>query len=281
MTFFTIDTDPEQKFLNNDRVSQVCLTQLRKLLKDTDIEFKIFTPKDKIVQDCLSEFSNYFKYVKEEFPTESAPYEADLIRIYILSKNKNYLYLDSDMYLKNLDIVKFLGKEAKNVTKFCFAGLWSGEHPEVFDAILDYYKEINDNGYQYIIEKYGMLRNTDYMSDAAAYINSGCNLEAFSWEELSNSSIFHFPSFIYQKGYKYYVCSEEVEEKIKSCPNIWNSFKEQKIKIICKNFPWFEWEKDPDKNEYVCFYVISYGVCFEKEEFLKLFRELFPDYEII
>lgn len=281
MTFFTIDTDPEQKFLNNDRVSKVCLTQLRNLLKDTDIEFKIFTPKDKIVQDCLSEFSNYFKYVKEEFPTESAPYEADLIRIYILSKNKNYLYLDSDMYLKNLDIVKFLGKEAKSIMKFSFAGLWSGEHPEVYDVILDYYKEINDNGYQYIIEKYGLLRKNDYMSDAAAYVNSGCNLDAFSWEQLSNSSIFHFPSFIYQKGYKYYICPEEVEEKIKNCPNIWNSFKEQKIKIICKNFPWFEWEDDPDKNEYVCFYVVAYGVCFEKDEFLKLFRELFPDYEII
>lgn len=281
MTFFTIDTDPEQKFLNNDRVSKICLTQLRNLLKDTDIEFKIFTPKDKIVQDCLIEFSNYFKYVRKEFPTESAPYEADLIRIYILSKNKNYLYLDSDMYLKNLDIVKFLGKEAKSIMKFCFAGLWSGEHPEVYDVILDYYKEINDNGYQYIIEKYGLLRDVDYMSDAAAYVNSGCNLEAFSWEELSNSSFFHFPSFIYQKGYKYYVCSDEMEEKIKKCPNIWNSFKEQKIKIICKNFPWFEWESDPDKNEYVCFYVIAYGACFEKEEFLKLFRELFPDYEII
>ena len=281
MTFFTIDTDPEQKFLNNDRVSKICLAQLRNLLKDTDIEFNIFTPKDKIVQDCLSEFSNYFKYVRKEFPTESAPYEAALIRIFILSKNKNYLYLDSDIYFKNLNIVNFLGAEAKSIMKFCFAGLWNGEHPEIFNPVLNYYKEINDNGYQHIIEKYGLLRNVDYMSDAAAYINSGCKIEAFSWEELSKSSLFHFPSFKYQKGYRYYVCSDEMEEKIKNCPDTWNSFKEQKIKIICKNFPWFDWDEDPDKNEYVCFYVIAYGACFEKEEFLKLFRELFPDYEII
>ena len=108
MTIFTIDTDPEQKFLKSDNVSKVCLERLKDLIKDTDIEFKIFTPKDEIVDECLKKYSNYTKYIKGEVPVGYEPFLADLIRIYILSKNKNYLYIDSDIYFKNLDILKYL-----------------------------------------------------------------------------------------------------------------------------------------------------------------------------
>lgn len=283
MTFFTIDTDPEQSFLKNDRVSQVCLKQIQELVKGTDIEFKIFTPKDKIVQDCMEEFSNYFSLVKKEFPNrpnESAPMEADLIRIYILSKNKNYLYFDSDVYFKNLNILKYLKEEPVALFPLCFGGLWSGEHPELFNTIKDYYKEINDNGYQYIIEKYGKLRGIDYTSDAAAYINSNCNLKPLTWEQIADSSFYHFPSFKFTKDCKYYVCSDKAEEAIKSRPQIWSTLKDQKIKVVCKSFPWFEWEEDKEKNDFINHNVILYG-CFTREEFHKLFKELYPDYELI
>ena len=152
MTIFTIDTDSEQKFLKSDNVSKVCLERLKDLIKDTDIEFKIFTPKDEIVDECLKKYSNYVKHIKGEVPVGYEPFLADLIRIYILSKNKNYLYIDSDIYFKNLDILKYLKEEPKAFFPYSFCGLWSGEHPETFQVVLDrFYKDVNDNGYQYIV----------------------------------------------------------------------------------------------------------------------------------
>ena len=84
MIIFTVDTDPDQKFLKSDNVSKICLKRLKDLIKDTDIEFKVFTPKDEIVAECLEKYSGYVKHLKNELSTRYEAILADLIRIYIL-----------------------------------------------------------------------------------------------------------------------------------------------------------------------------------------------------
>lgn len=285
MTIFTIDTDPEQKFLKSDNVSKVCLERLKDLIKDTDIEFKIFTPKDEIVDECLKKYSNYTKYIKGEVPVGYEPYLADLIRIYILSKNKNYLYIDSDIYFKNLDILKYLKEEPKAFFPYSFCGLWSGEHPETFQVVLDrFYKEVNDNGYQYIIENHGKIRGTDYLSDDCAWIYSKFNLGALEWDQLEEcGSFLHFNSGKIPKDnkYKYFICSEQAKQEIIKRPDTWQGFMENNIKIIVDNFPWFDWSESHIKSTFVSLYVLSYGQVFTLKEFLEVLRKLFPAIQIV
>lgn len=285
MTIFTIDTDPEQKFLKNDNVSKVCLERLKDLIKDTDIEFKIFTPKDEIVDECLKKYSNYVKYTKSVITVGYEPFIADLIRIYILSKNKNYLYIDSDIYFKNLNILKCLEKEPKAFYPYTFCGLWSGEQPEIFQTVLDrFYKDVNDNGYQYIIENYGKLRDTDYLSDGCAWAYSKFNLEALEWNKLEEcGSFFHFESGRFPKDnkYKYLVCSEQIKREIIKKPYGWKAIMDNNIKIICDEFPWFDWNEDHFKNTFVCTSVINYRPTFTLKEFLKVLIKMFPDIQIV
>lgn len=285
MTIFTIDTDPEQKFLKSDNVSKVCLERLKDLIKDTDIEFKIFTPKDEIVDECLKKYSNYTKYIKGEVPVGYEPFLADLIRIYILSKNKNYLYIDSDIYFKNLDILKYLKEEPKAFFPYSFCGLWSGEHPETFQIVLDrFYKDVNDNGYQYIIENHGKINDNDYLSDGCAWIYSKFNLEALGWNQLEEcGSFFHFDSGKFSKDnkYKHFVCSEQSKQEIIKRPDTWQGLMENNIKIIVDNFPWFEWSESHIKNTFVSLHVLNYGQVFTLKEFLEVLRKLFPAIQIV
>lgn len=285
MTIFTIDTDPEQKFLKSDNVSKVCLERLKDLIKDADIEFKIFTPKDEIVYECLKKYSNYTKHLKSEVPVGYEPFLADLIRIYILSKNKNYLYIDSDIYFKNLDILKYLKEEPKAFFPYSFCGLWSGEHPETFQVVLDrFYKDVNDNGYQYIIENHGKIRGTDCLSDGCAWIYSKFNLEALKWNQLEEcGSFLHFDSGKFSKDnkYKHFICSEQSKQEIIKRPDTWQGLMENNIKIIVDNFPWFEWSESHIKNTFVSLHVLSYGQVFTLKEFLEVLRKLFPAMQIV
>ena len=285
MTIFTIDTDPEQKFLKSDNVSKVCLERLKDLIKDTDIEFKIFTPKDEIVDECLKKYSNYTKYIKGEVPVGYEPFLADLIRIYILSKNKNYLYIDSDIYFKNLDILKYLKEEPKAFFPYSFCGLWSGEHPETFQVVLDrFYKDVDDNGYQYIIKNHGKINDNDYLSDSCAWIYSKFNLGALGWNQLEEcGSFLHFDSGKFSKDnkYKHFVCSEQAKQEIIKRPYTWQGLMENNIKIIVDNFPWFEWSESHIKNTFVSLYVLNYGQVFTLKEFLEVLRKLFPDIQIV
>ena len=285
MTIFTIDTDPEQKFLKSDNVSKVCLERLKDLIKDTDIEFKIFTPKDEIVDECLKKYSNYTKYIKGEVPVGYEPFLADLIRIYILSKNKNYLYIDSDIYFKNLDILKYLKEEPKAFFPYSFCGLWSGEHPETFQVVLDrFYKDVNDNGYQYIIKNHGKINDNDYLSDGCAWIYSKFNLGALGWNQLEEcGSFLHFDSGKFSKDnkYKHFICSEQAKQEIIKRPDTWQELMENNIKIIVDNFPWFEWSESHIKNTFISLHVLNYGQVFTLKEFLEVLRKLFPAIQIV
>ena len=285
MTIFTIDTDPEQKFLKNDNVSKVCLERLKDLIKDTDIEFKIFTPKDEIVDECLKKYSNYTKYIKGEVPVGYEPFLADLIRIYILSKNKNYLYIDSDIYFKNLDILKYLKEEPKAFFPYSFCGLWSGEHPETFQVVLDrFYKDVNDNGYQYIIKNHGKINDNDCLSDGCAWIYSKFNLGALGWNQLEEcGSFLHFDSGKFSKDnkYKHFICSEQAKQEIIKRPDTWQGLMKNNIKIIVDNFPWFEWSESHIKNTFVSLHVLNYGQVFTLKEFLEVLRKLFPAIQIV
>ena len=284
MTIFTIDTDPEQKFLKSDNVSKVCLERLKDLIKDTDIEFKIFTPKDEIVDECLKKYSNYAKHLKNEVGIGYEPFLADLIRIYMLSKNKTYLYVHSDIYFKNLDILKYLKEESKAFFPYSFCGLWSGEYPEIFQVVLDrFYKDVNDNGYQYIIEKYEK-KNECYVCDGCAWIYSKFSLEALDWKHVAEcGSFFHFDSGKFSKDnkYKYFICSEQMKQEIIKRSDAWKGIMENNIKIICDDFPWFDWSEDRLKNTFSSTCVIAYGLVFTLKEFLEILKEMFPGMQII
>lgn len=285
MTIFTIDTDPEQKFLKNDSVSKVCLERLKDLIKDTDIEFKIFTPEDEIVDECLKKYSNYVRHIKNEVGPGYEPFLADLIRIYILSKNKNYLYVDSDIYFQNLNILKYFKEEPVAFFPYSFCGLWSGEHPEGFQIILDrFYKDVNDGGYQYTLKKFGKIREEDYLSDGYAWLYSKFNPKTLGYEQHAESaSFFHFDSGKFPKDskYKYFICSEQAKQEIIKNPDAWKGIMENNIKLIADGFPWFDWSEDPIKNVFVSIYVIEYGLVFTLEEFLKIVKKMFPDIQIV
>ena len=218
-------------------------------------------------------------------PVGYEPFLADLIRIYILSKNKNYLYIDSDIYFKNLDILKYLKEEPKAFFPYSFCGLWSGEHPETFQVVLDrFYKDVNDNGYQYIIKNHGKINDNDYLSDGCAWIYSKFNLGALGWNQLEEcGSFLHFDSGKFSKDnkYKHFICSEQAKQEIIKRPDTWQGLMENNIKIIVDNFPWFEWSESHIKNTFVSLYVLNYGQVFTLKEFLEVLRKLFPDMQIV
>lgn len=95
MLVFTIDLFPGNKYMENKLVS-ACIKRDKELFKNN---FKIFTPNDKLVKEAYSFFG------KEVVDKRAyATLMADLIRIYILWKLPDALYVDADIFIQKIDL---------------------------------------------------------------------------------------------------------------------------------------------------------------------------------
>lgn len=95
MLVFTIDLFPENKYMKN-KLTSACIKRDKELFKNN---FKIFTPDDKLVKEAYSFFG------KEVVDKRSyATLMADLIRIYILWKLPDALYVDADVFIQKIDL---------------------------------------------------------------------------------------------------------------------------------------------------------------------------------
>lgn len=137
ITFFTIDLND---YMKKNAVAAYCMKHFQESFPE--VKFKIYTQKDKLVKDCLEEFKDFIEFAwKDAGATNLA---ADIIRLYILSKKKNHVYLDGDMFIKDLD---FLKKVDGDKSLFFLGGyqmIYSGsDHKKFFQKLLDYYRLVS------------------------------------------------------------------------------------------------------------------------------------------
>ena len=95
MLVFTIDLFPENGYMKNKLIS-ACIKRDKELFKDN---FKIFTPDDELVKEAYSFFG---KEIIDKRPCVTLA--ADLIRIYILWKLPDALYIDADVFIQKIDL---------------------------------------------------------------------------------------------------------------------------------------------------------------------------------
>ena len=95
MLVFTIDLFPGNGYMENKLIS-ACIKRDKELFKDN---FKIFTPDDELVKEAYSFFG---KEIIDKRPC--ATLVADLIRIYILQKLPDALYIDADVFIQKIDL---------------------------------------------------------------------------------------------------------------------------------------------------------------------------------
>lgn len=154
---FTIELHPEERYMEDNKMCQVSLDSWRNYFGD---KVKILRPGDKELDEILAEqeVSDYLKAYKTACYKMSQDYqqrriESDFIKLKILSKNKNYLYFDSDIILldgdKLVETINEVDKQNKVIVFFNFQLMWSGDtkkSKELFDFF-------NENYYRDAIKK--------------------------------------------------------------------------------------------------------------------------------
>ena len=208
ITIFTVDCGNIPLYEN--RRYRFCLDRLKEVLPK-NVTFKIFTKEDQIVKDCFKEFKDYFNLVRNSY-TKGNEFSliSDVIRIYILSKNKHYLYLDADIYIKDFSFLEELKKEAV-ICPYDFAFLWSGEENEYFIDYLNFYKSC----------KIKVYRDFDVISKVRSKIKIKFNEDFYFrlyYMHLSNNTEYN-PN----KKYKFIKTEEEyktVANVIENLPNV-------------------------------------------------------------
>lgn len=273
LTIFTIDLDNNLNFLKNDLVSKVCLNRLEELIKkntEHNIQFKIFTPRNKIVQNCMEEFKTYFN-LDEVKPVKSL--WADVVRIYILSQSSYYLYIDSDIYFKNLNFLNYLGDKPTSFMAYNFGGLWCKEDKNVYNKILNYYRDLQNYGFDYIFQKDPNnlnLRKSFYDGDVWANLDLNKDFEV-----LNNISYFHFISRLFEphENIKFFSVPTSIIDTISNNLEYCNLIYNKNIKLICKDYLC-----DGLDNKFLSYSIIRYKNIFESEsDFIEILKMCFPE----
>ena len=118
--------------------------------------FQIYTLKDEIVQEALKKYKEYLKQANNYLP-----FISDVVRIYILANTDKNLYLDTDVYIYDLEsFIKNLKKELKEKDRtlfidYSFSIIYKGEEKKVLNCLLLYYSTATEVLVDYlIIEKF-------------------------------------------------------------------------------------------------------------------------------
>lgn len=150
MTIFTMNA------FKNDYINNPILKEIMKTWEKLEYPVKIFNYNSPEVIDAKK---LYDKYIVNCVKNNLLNFATDPIRLYILSKYKDYLYLDTDLACINNNVNKFLSEiESNKHTVFGdgFYFLYSGEDNFFFKDILNtYYTKpaiIKDEN---ILESYG------------------------------------------------------------------------------------------------------------------------------
>lgn len=137
ITFFTIDLN---NYIDKDDVASFCINHFKEAFPD--LKFKIYTPKDKIVKNCLEEFEELIDILLNVFNCPQIA--SDVVRIYILSKKKKHIYLDGDMFIKDFNFLKNTDEKKSLFFLGGFQMIYSGnDNKEIFGKLLDFYKMID------------------------------------------------------------------------------------------------------------------------------------------
>lgn len=132
MKGFTIDYWGDN--FNNDPLLLKCVERSKEIFGEEN--FKIYTKEDAIVKEAEEKYKFIFdKYFANKNGLASV--FCDFIKLYILSKSEDTLYLDSDVYILDNE----LPKETSNTPVFefgCFNIIYSGykNQSEIFEKIL-------------------------------------------------------------------------------------------------------------------------------------------------
>ena len=127
---FSIIVNPEDDILNTNVVYKACTERIKELFPG----FYIFTPADKLYKEAVEKYSRFLENEKlKYFPSITA----DIVRMYILSKLQNALYLDLDIWLTDLSFVDKLGENP--VLTYNWGGIYSGMNNQIFNRLLDFY----------------------------------------------------------------------------------------------------------------------------------------------
>lgn len=127
---FSIIVNPEDDILNTNVVYKACTERIKKFFPS----FYIFTPADKLYKEALEKYSDFLKDEKLKiFPSIIA----DIVRMYILSKLQNALYVDLDIWLTDISFVDKLGESP--VLPYNWGIIYSGMNNRIFNKVLDFY----------------------------------------------------------------------------------------------------------------------------------------------
>ena len=128
---FSVILNPEDDILNTNVVYKACTERIKEFFPG----FYIFTPADKLYKEAAEKYSDFIN------DSKLAPFivlKADVIRMYILSKLQNALYIDLDIWLTNIDFTNELNENPVILNSWGL--VYSGMNNQVFNKILDFYK---------------------------------------------------------------------------------------------------------------------------------------------
>lgn len=144
ITVFYVDL---YNYIENNYISQICIKRAKEMLPNC--KFKIYTEKSPEFEEMKEKFKKYINNNKELL--KNICFMADMLRIYILRNNKYYLYLDTDIFMIDNSILKYLDHYTK-FSSYCFYCVWSGEkgfNDIVLNGIYNFYRETDYKGETY------------------------------------------------------------------------------------------------------------------------------------
>lgn len=128
---FSIIVNPEDDILNTNAVYKACTERIKEFFPG----FYIFTPADKLYKEAVEKYSDF---INDPRIVDFIILKSDVIRMYILSKLQNALYLDFDIWLTNTDFTDMLNDSP--VIPNNWGLIYSGMNNQIFNKILDCYK---------------------------------------------------------------------------------------------------------------------------------------------
>lgn len=156
ITFFTIDLND---YIEKNQVASFCVNHFKTSFPE--LKYKIYTPKDKIVKECMEEYGEIIDVLLNGFACPQIA--SDVVRLYILSKKKKHIYLDGDIFIRDFNFLKRVDPKKSLFFLGGFQMIYSGnDNKEVFRKILDFYKMID---IETMWKKYGELHSDEERVD--------------------------------------------------------------------------------------------------------------------
>lgn len=198
MKAFTIDFDGDN--FKNDPLLLKCVARSKEFFGPSN--FTIYTKNDDIVKEALEKYKDIYEMCKQK--EENLCFFCDFVRIYILSKQRDTIYIDFDMYIIDTELHELEKYFRDNYPDGCcknssFCIMYSGTSKKSEKLLLNTLDEL--------YSEYKKKRDTIYDYD---FLSMGKkNIIAEYNQNIPN--FVHFGSYFFNDNIKCFLYSDKIK----------------------------------------------------------------------